>query len=338
MSINECPIELLALIVDRIPGTNKELRILRGVNRTFCALITPLVFRRVYVKDRLASALDLKALMERDELAKAVESIVFRWAGTPDDIEDEWTERASHAVLELVFMQLHRFPALIDLELNLCSDMWPSLHVDDSGHVDLNRHPSEAGILESTLMQAILRGTRRPRLKSLALVNLLAYPWPYYKSDEFAEVLSSIEHLRLDFHGIFSVAGDGGEEMMRRLWEEAIPVDLLGPTQARLTSLTLMSDQPVGRWPRVDLSPFFFPMLRYLELGGITFDHDRLTEDFIVRHGQTLTSLVLDSCPMYIGSTVHGPLRPWREVCDRFAETLEVLVDAQFHRRERDGA
>lgn len=213
--------------------------------------------------------------------------------------------------------------------------MYPEpLVVDGTGYVDLGRHPSAAGIVESTLLQALLRGSSRLCLKSLTLANISGYPYGFYKSQEFVEVLSSIEHLHVSVHnGMYSIHGPRSEELSDWMWLVTVPANLLGPTQARLTSLTLMSDLPVGRSPRVDLSPLFFPMLRYLELGGFIFDHHRRTEDFIVRQGQTLTTLVLDSCSMYM-SLGQDPIRPWRDVCDRFADTLEVLIDVQFHIRE----
>ncbi|KAI0331548.1 hypothetical protein GY45DRAFT_1322127 [Cubamyces sp. BRFM 1775] len=335
MSMNACPAELLAQIIKWVP-TNKELRILRAVDKTFCALATPLAFRRVYVRNRLPSALDLQALMERDELAKVVETIVFRWARTPSITEGESTRRATRVALEAVFTQLHRFPALVGIELNLCPDMFPEpLIADENGNIDLERNPSEPGSVEVTLVQAILRATDRPRLKSLTLANLLAYPHLHYKSEEFVGLLSSLEHLHIGFHGLCSVRGPNGaySGLIVPLWQDVIPGYFLRPTQARLTSLTLMSDQPVGRSPNVDLSQLFFPNLRYLELGAIMFDNRRHTENFIVQHGRTLRTLVLDSCPMHV-RLLQDPPRPWRDVCDRFAEALEVLVDVQFHVRE----
>ncbi|KAI0354420.1 hypothetical protein OH77DRAFT_500230 [Trametes cingulata] len=79
MSMNDCPVELLDMIVERV-SSDKGLRNLRAVDRTFCALATPRAFRQVYVTNCLPSALGLKALMDCDKLAKTVERIVFRWS------------------------------------------------------------------------------------------------------------------------------------------------------------------------------------------------------------------------------------------------------------------
>ena len=86
MSMNTCPVELLALIVEHVP-TDKGLRSLRAVDKTFCALATPLAFRRAYVTNSLPSAQGLRALMECHELAKTVETIIFRWNDTYSDTE-----------------------------------------------------------------------------------------------------------------------------------------------------------------------------------------------------------------------------------------------------------
>ncbi|KAH9895930.1 hypothetical protein C8Q73DRAFT_789726 [Cubamyces lactineus] len=331
MSMNTCPAELLALIVERVP-TDQGLRSLRAVDKTFCALATPLAFRRAYVTNSLPSAQGLRALMECHELAKTVETIIFRWGDTSGDMEDAPTKRATYVALIAVFAQLHRFPGLMHVELNMFPGMPDPLVVGDTGH--LEEYPSESSFVESTVLKALLRGAGLPRLKSLTMANLMPFPFAHYESREFADLLSSVEHLHISFHGEDSVRGSRGREMWNSLWHEVVPIHFLGPTQMRLTSLTLMSDQPVGRVPRIDLSGLFFPVLRHLELGGITFDHHRRIEDFIVRHGKTLATLVLDSCPMHMPNNNDGPLWSWCDVCDRFAENLEGLVDVQFHVRE----
>ena len=86
MSMNTCPVELLALIVEHVP-TDKGLRSLRAVDKTFCALATPLAFRRAYVTNSLPSAQGLRALMECHELANTVATIIFRWNDTYSDTE-----------------------------------------------------------------------------------------------------------------------------------------------------------------------------------------------------------------------------------------------------------
>ena len=91
--------------------------------------------------------------------------------------------------------------------------------------------------------------------------------------------------------------------------------------------------QPTSYSLHLDFSTLFFPVLRRIKLDRVALDHHRRIEDFIVAHGRTLRTLVLDSCPMR-ASFEGGPPRPWHLVCNRFAESLEVLVDVQFHSRD----
>ncbi|KAI8977804.1 hypothetical protein BD414DRAFT_539054 [Trametes punicea] len=333
MSMNACSVELLGLIVEQV-SSNTGLRSLRAVDKTFCALATPRAFRRACVTNCLPSALGLKALMECDKLAKTVETIIFRWSDAAAGVEDTQAKRATYIALVTVFAQLHKFPALIDVELKFFPGARPPpLVADEHGHIDFIRNPSEAGLMQSTIVQSLLRNADPPRLRSLSMANLIAFPFGYYRSPEFVAILSSLEHLHITLHGLNSLGGPGGEEMWDWMWQEMIPIHFLRPPQPQLISLSLTSDQPVGRSPRLDLSGIFFPALRHLELGGIMFDHHCRIEDFVVRHGETLASLALDSCPMHVTTLGEDPPRPWRAVCDRFAEALSALVDVQFHLR-----
>ncbi|KAI0370727.1 hypothetical protein BV20DRAFT_239304 [Pilatotrama ljubarskyi] len=333
MSMSDCPVELLDMIVDRV-SSGKGLRSLRAVDKTFCALATPRAFRQVYVTNSLPSALGLKALMDCDKLAKTVERIVFRWSEPSELVTDSVAARATFVALVTIFAQLHKFPALVALALELCPGLrGQSITVNEDGQIDLSRQSTEAGLVQSTIVQALLRNRDLPRLKSLTLANLIAFPFAYYESQPFADMLSSVEHLHLTLHGMSSLDGPGAPETWSWMWQEMVPIHFLGPPQSRLTSLTLTSDQPVGRFPRLDLSGLFFPALRRLELGGIMFDHHRRIEDFIVRHGQSLVTLVLDSCPMHVESLDGAPERPWREVCDRLARELEALIDLRVYLR-----
>ncbi|KAI0331534.1 hypothetical protein GY45DRAFT_1369860 [Cubamyces sp. BRFM 1775] len=337
MSINSCPVELLALIVERVP-TDKALRSLRGVNKTFCALATPLAFRRAHVTNSLPSTRGLKAIMECHELAKAVETIVFRWSDVFASTEDVPTKRTTYIDLMVIFARLHLFPALVHVEMNLFPsipgpDCPVPLVVDDAGN--FSHRLWDAAYSGSRVLECLLRCVHLgPPPKSLTLTNLTVVPWKYYESQWFSDMLSFVEHLYVSFHGEHSIGGSHGREIWTSLWLRVVSIYFLRPPQVRLKSLTLISDQPVGRVPRLDLSGIFFPVLRHLELGGIMLEHDQRIERFIELHGKTLTELVLDSCPMYMPDDGGGPLRPWRDVCDRFSKTLEVLVDVQFHVRE----
>ncbi|CDO69734.1 hypothetical protein BN946_scf184697.g6 [Trametes cinnabarina] len=272
--------------------------------------------------------------MDCDKLAQTVETIVFRWSDASSNLEDPAERKATYIALIKVFAQLHKFAGLKNVELSFSAGLEARpFMVDENGDPDFAGNPSEAGLIQSTIMQSLLRNANLPHLMSLSLSNLIGFPFPYYESSAFSAMISSVEHLRLSFHGRHSLGGPRGAEVWDWMWQETIPIRFLRPPQPSLTSLSLTSDQPVGCSPRLDLSGLFFPALRRLELGGIMFDDHCRIEDFIVRHGKTLAALTLDSCPMYIRPPGEMPTRPWHAVCDRFTESLEALVDLQIYLR-----
>ena len=73
----------------------------------------------------------------------------------------------------------------------------------------------------------------------------------------------------------------------------------LTPTMPNLTSLVLLSDSYWGYFPKVDISPLFFPCLQVLALGRYTFSHDWQLE-WIIKHRGTLQTLYLYDCPIVI--------------------------------------
>ncbi|OBZ72951.1 hypothetical protein A0H81_06825 [Grifola frondosa] len=190
--------------------------------------------------------------------------------------------------------------------------------------------------LQWTLPMALVNKPHPQTLTSLTLKNLLPLPFVFYETEAFARVLSSLRHLSISMHGL-DFHAHGTEAMWSLMWSRTIPLRVLTPPQPQLTSLILISDQPVGVVPLMDLSGLFYPALRRLTMGGMTFDEHRCMEDFIVRHRATLNSLVLDSCPMFFGTTAGAPHRSWATVCARFQETLENLVELQVWLRTRWG-
>ena len=177
-----------------------------------------------------------------------------------------------------------------------------------------------------------MHNTPFPRIRSLTLGNLIPHPLVFYEQSGFARLISSLEHLHLSTHGTSSLTEGLWEEM----WQETIPIRFLMPPQRQLTSLVLVSDQPVGLMPHVELAALFYPALRHLTLGGVMFTPARRAEDFVARHRRTLASLVLDSCPMHIDNGA-APERTWGAVCERFHDELEALVDLHISLRTQWG-
>lgn len=70
---------------------------------------------------------------------------------------------------------------------------------------------------------------------------------------------------------------------------------------SNLTTLELLSVSYWGYWPRIDLTPLFFPRLQVLALGKYTFTHFRQL-NWITKH-RNLRKLYLYDCP--IVSRIH---------------------------------
>ncbi|KAI0697209.1 hypothetical protein C8T65DRAFT_698196 [Cerioporus squamosus] len=335
MSIHHCPTELLELVVDNV-ACQHTLRNLRMVDRTFCALATSRAFRAAYVTNQLDSASGLKSLMECDDLARHVQSVVFRWMDVQDESRaNRGLQLTTQATLVSVFCQLHRFPTLSALDINFCPRILYRRNAAGQAEEELAQHL----FLQSVIMQSLARNTDLPHIRTLTLRNLIPFPFASYEEAGFARLLEKVEQLSVSVHGITNLhaPGQNAEELWEWMWQEIVPIRLLGPPQGQLTSLSITSDQPVGRMPHVDFGGLFYPALQHLALGGITFTNARRVEDFIARHRHTLTSLVLDSCPMHFGDGLDAPDRTWAEVCDRFNEELQALVDLEVTLRTKWG-
>ncbi|PLB55531.1 hypothetical protein P170DRAFT_399698 [Aspergillus steynii IBT 23096] len=76
-----------------------------------------------------------------------------------------------------------------------------------------------------------------------------------------------------------------------------LPSFWLQPTLAKLQYLTLYSSNYFGFYPKFDPTGLYFPQLKTLALGNHAFVHDSQL-DWILSHGETLTELYLDDCPI----------------------------------------
>ncbi|TFK86948.1 hypothetical protein K466DRAFT_132381 [Polyporus arcularius HHB13444] len=335
MSIRRCPAELLGLIVDSV-GCQGTLRSLRLVDSTFCTLATSRAFRSAYVTNQPDSASGLKSLMECDDLAQHVQAIVFRWTDVPDAVRANGVlQRAMQVDLVSVFAQLHRFPALSAVDFNFDPRLF-TYRRNTAGQIENEDEPAEHLLLQSVVIQSLVRNTDLPHIRTLTLRNLIPFPFAWYEEAGFARLLENVEHLSVSAHGMNNLhaPGQNTEQLWEWMWQEIVPIRLLVPPQRQLTSLSITSDQPVER---VDLSGLFYPALQHLALGGVTFSFARRIEDFVVRHRRTLMSLTLDSCPMHIAGGLGPPDRTWAEVCDRFNEELQVLIELEVTLRTKWG-
>lgn len=165
-----------------------------------------------------------------------------------------------------------------------------------------------------------------PRIRTLELHNILPLPDASIWEEGFKNLMVCLESLTISVHRNRSL---DNSEFWETFWAGYLPDYILAPTQPRLTSLTLVSDQPVGaELPGIDLSALHFPRLQHLKLGGFCFDMSDCLESFIVNHAPTLTSLVLDSCPLWTGNNFQNkmPKRKWSQIFARFEEHLTHLT------------
>lgn len=75
--MNSLPVEMLKMIVDQVPA-GKDLRNIRALNRTFCALSTPRVFRRIQVRNTIWHTEAFENVVQSKAAIPYLEEIVFR--------------------------------------------------------------------------------------------------------------------------------------------------------------------------------------------------------------------------------------------------------------------
>ena len=244
-------------------------------------------------------------------------------------MEEDEEAKAIRMAFAYNMSRLHLLPSLCELDLNFFSGMvWQTVESAQDGTITMS-HPSKYFMLQSFIMQAFLKpqtGRPPPLLRSLTLNNLIPFPAPEYQSEVFESIMSNLHSFSMSAHAL-RFKGRRGEDMWSWFWSEMVPERFLEPAQKNLTSLTLVSDQPIGQFPTVDLSWLRFSHLTDLTLSGFTFNEQCFTEDFIVHHSHTLQSLTLDTCSMHLGGNNTTPVRSWALVYERFAGRLTALLD-----------
>lgn len=195
--------------------------------------------------------------------------------------------------------------------------------------------PSKYFMLQTSVIKAITEvdpTTCLPHLRSLHIANLIPFPAPEYQNSGFEALMAGICEFSLSVHAL-RFSGRNGEDMYSWFWTEMLPTRFLDPAQQKLTTLSLFSDQPVGQFPPVDITWLRFPYLTNLSLNGFMLNDQRLVEDFIIRHGNTLEHLTLDTCPIHIGGIEGPPPRPWAVILQRFTDKLNYLLEFRIMRR-----
>ncbi|KAH9056383.1 hypothetical protein EDB87DRAFT_1687600 [Lactarius vividus] len=127
-------------------------------------------------------------------------------------------------------------------------------------------------------------------------------------------------------------------------WPDVMWRRILRPAM-NLESFSVSCDLKFRSLIRLDLSSVTFPRLTSLSLSNFVWDDVRHypqvvvpeAEGFIVRHGNSLKKLELQSCIICVPHDRSTLVRSWATVWSRFAEELSKLVDLvvgyNFHRR-----
>lgn len=175
-------------------------------------------------------------------------------------------------------------------------------------HMGFNDDARESMEYRDTFFRKVLSALNHPdhpvrNLRTLSIVNLQdKVNVDIATSPDFEAVLSRLESLNLCIasethepapeHAIdIQERHDFYSRDLQRYWLE--PLQDFG----RLTKLKLYGSIPWGYLPACDLRGFHFPKLTSLCLGHMTFTHDWQL-DWILSHGSTLRSLILDNCPI----------------------------------------
>lgn len=252
-------------------------------------------------------------------------------------MEEDIEAREIRFAMSANFSKLPALVSLEELELDFFSGMvWQNFKDSAGDEMTLSiASPSKYFMLQTSVIKAItdMEPTMSlPQLRSLHIANLIPFPAPEFQSIGFECLMACPTEFSLSVHAL-RFGGRHGEEMYSWFWGEMIPERFLDPAQQNLTTLSLFSDQPVGQFPPVDLTWLRFPHLTNLTLNGFMFNDQRFVEDFIVRHGNTLQHLTLDTCPIHIGGTEGPPSRSWAVILQRFTDKLTALLEFKVMRR-----
>ncbi|ETW76784.1 hypothetical protein HETIRDRAFT_328021 [Heterobasidion irregulare TC 32-1] len=302
--MDSLPVELLEAIVQDISPGHTLLQA-RLLNRTFCAMVTPLAFKRVNVTNTPESAEAFSNIVRSKTLACLVQEIFFREAYSVS--KEEGLEALENS-LTSSFSYLRRLPLIKCLSQFYSPSPW-------------------------ALQMAILRGisVQLPlaTLTSLTINGLFAYHGPQYDTPDFQNLFRGLDAIRISPSWGLEPPPPHIRPSFVFFWEHTMQLRVLSPLASfsrSLTSFTLHSNLDVGVVPRVDFSQLDFPALASLSLQMILFNEETHVEDFIVRHKLTLKSLHLAQCHIASYSVLEGPPQVWSQIWTHFADELEALV------------
>ncbi|KAF8896158.1 hypothetical protein BD779DRAFT_564652 [Infundibulicybe gibba] len=211
--------------------------------------------------------------------------------------------------LKLALSRISYFSNLRSISLQFCGETFYKSGKDPYYGVDPEPPAFRAEVL-SFVVHALHNPVRQmPYFHTLSIKGLHDHnDSAVTASPAFHAALARVRALKL----LIISDGKPGEEGPLSLPElhdffRELPELWLHPPTAHLTTLHLLLDRgKFGYCPRLDLRGTHFPALRVLALGNYTFTHDWQFE-WIQDHGDTLRTLIMDSCPIVYYMNLPAP-------------------------------
>jgi hypothetical protein len=294
------PVELQRHCISFVEDSS-TLRSLRFVNKASAALAAEPLFHTFDLRSAEPHAERYASIARDAKLSSLVRNVVFRSAlHFPQIFQDEIPRELEDALSLLPSFQRVGGVQLTFSEF--CSDLSnvPGINMWGTTGIETVAFRTKVLVL---FFEAVAKSKC---VQSLTIQNLQDYTSAsLYERQAFQTVRNRLKKLHLcilithnDVDNIFP------SYLLPEMQIDFIKSDLfthwLGPTQAQLTHLTLYTTCWYwGVYPFCDLRSVFFPRLDSLALGCFTIAHDWQV-DWILSHGSTLKSLVLDDCPVAI--------------------------------------
>ena len=177
---------------------------------------------------------------------------------------------------------------------------------------------------QTSIIHSLTAGIPSSSLTSLSLTADHLFS-DTFKTQAFASKISALTCL--------SITTPRSPRIMslRGFWGNVVSPHFLQPVMGTLTCLTLHPDFLVGVNPGISFPFLVFPHLSHLSLRMFIFEPENNLEDFIIRHGATLTHLRLEKCPILTkfldDAHPNHSFHRQSDIWQRFAEKLEVLME-----------
>ena len=314
-SFYDLPPEIIALIAIKLENQTDSLKALRSVNKTCAAICTGPLFKEVELRINKKNMRRVKRIMTSPVISRAVTHVVINTAeyAKRNMCTIGWNDRD-----EELPKSFNQHLTMIGSFPNLNSVYWKFSRacVGPSPRRDwwASQIPESPGF-RTDVLRSLLRGlndSEKPtrNFRSLRVQNL--QDWTdetFVKSEDFRSVMERINRLDL----LVAIEEDEDSPLvfmekkeLHEFFNTQLPRDWLAPYVSNLTHLKLNARQyHWGHIPKCVLP--HFPALKSLSLGRMSLAHDSQLQ-WILSHADTLEELVLDRCPIVIGTAWYGAL------------------------------